>query len=228
MQLLGRPFFNCRKNTTMLHFRLCLTTALLIYGSFSIAQTNAKPRQELGISFFAWEKNFVTLHNPLAFKLVPGVQYIRFSEKWHWASTLLYGNNLIEDNCTGCFDHFYGLGRLKEWNISSGFRRNFLEQQRFQVQPWVETAAYFEHFRYQGDFQGGFTGGGTRLNRAYWSIGLTGRFGLLYSPNGLLTISAYSTFKIGIGGLYETIFGDRYRSKTTGFSLVKFAIGYRF
>jgi|GEM_PF-1998409 len=207
-----------------------LIAALLTFSLQINAQNAPTSKHEIGLSFANLERDFETLNRPMSFKWVPELYYSRHFSKLEWISRIGYGSNAIDDNCKNCADQYYGTGRLKEFNFSSGFRYHFFQSKDFKLLPFLESGVYYQHTNYSGDFDGGFSGAGTTYDRAHWSAGWAGRFGLSYRPTEQFVISAFTTVRAGWGTTKDNLGGRKSTSEVMLFdnTLLQLGVGYRF
>jgi hypothetical protein len=188
-----------------------LITSLSVFGQSQLTERNA-----LSLSIFKLENNPVTFHNQLEPKFITGLSYERVLSKWSWISTIEYGENLINDNCNNCADHYYGIGQLKELNFYSGYNFTFNQYSDSKLKIFTGTSAFISLMNYSGSFGGGFSGAGTNENRNYMIIGGIQKLGVHYYPIPRIRLSAIISCRLGYGwrqdfwdgGYSSTIFGN--------------------
>ena len=127
---------------------------------------------EIGISAFKLEASTITLNDDLEPIWYSSLYYIKKTKRINWISSIEYGENEIMDQCNSCADMFYGTGFYKEMAAYTGAELTY----HF---PLSITSINF-YFRlkivgsisnYSGAFSGGFSGGGTFINRKYYALG---------------------------------------------------------
>lgn len=173
--------------------------ALLIGSTWVLGQDKLTQRNSLSLTLFKLENTSATLHNHLEPKFVTGLSYERLISKWSWISTIEYGENLINDNCKNCADHYYGTGQLKELNFFTGYNYTFNQYSDSKIKFFTGTDAYISLMNYSGSFGGGWSGGGTNLDRNYLFIGGLQRIGIHYYPIQRLQLSLILSYRLGFG-----------------------------
>ncbi|MBK9593341.1 MAG: hypothetical protein IPO32_18200 [Crocinitomicaceae bacterium] len=140
--------------------RIILLFVAALCGVFSFAQDTPTKQNYLGFTFFELEANGESLHDNLEPKFVTSLTYERlFSSKWSVVNRIDYCENELNDNCRNCNDAVYGIGQMKEFDVSTGIKRTF---KSVKIEKWSwssELLSYYSWLSYTGDFQGGWSGG---------------------------------------------------------------------
>ncbi|MBN4071316.1 hypothetical protein JYT72_02280 [Crocinitomix catalasitica] len=178
----------------------CLFAILILLGTYSVfGQGDLEFKNSFSTCLFKLENTSATLHNKLEPKFITGISYERRFSKWSWISSVQYGENLIQDNCNNCFDQYYGTGQLKELNFFSGLNFTFNQFSKSKIKWFIGTDAYISLLNYRGDFMGGISGAGAKLNRNHMYIGGLQRFGMHYYLVPRLRFSVITSFRLGLG-----------------------------
>lgn len=167
---------------------------------FSQAKSDSTLRNELGFTILRLERNSETINHSSHFKALTGMYFIRsFGKGFGWEMKAEYGDNTVDDDCQGCADHFSGPGVMTEINVASGVRKTFFEGKWSRLKPFIQLNVNASRIRYSGNFSGGFTGAGLRLDHTSYYIGPELRFGLELYPNSRIPITLSHGYKLGWG-----------------------------
>ena len=144
-----------------------------------------------------------------------------------WTTEAMYGCNRINDDLANGADHYSGEGLLKEFQISSGLRRNIPISPSFEV--ICEGQAFFLHTTYAGDFEGGFNGTGLRLDRFQNIVGLSIGVGVQAQVHSNIYLAASSTLQVGQYDMSSR--SDEFEQSGFGITnanLLQLSMAYRF
>ena len=200
----------------------------LIATHWAIGQDQQTQRNALSLTLFKLENTSATLHNQLEPKFITGLSYERVFSKWSWITTIEYGENLINDNCNNCADHYYGTGQLKELNFYSGYNYTFNQYSDSKFKWFTGTDAYISLMNYSGSFGGGWSGAGSTIDRNYMFIGGIQRFGMRYYPIPRIRLTLLMSYRLGLGWR-QNLLEQGYSSAGEGSATVpQFKIGFTF
>jgi hypothetical protein len=211
--------------------KILRSLASILIITFSLAvkgQEEKLLKNEIDLSFFSYEVNSETLNpwpNP---KFIPGVNYNRYFSNWSWTTNLEFGRNSLTDDCPGCSDNFYGVGKMTEVIISGGLRYTFLKQRSHMLKPFVESDLYYSYVTYKGDFQGGFTGNGTKIDNSYNTFGISERAGLIFLPVQSLSLTVSLSLRLGTGTVKDNYLGSTGKYLSVTLTLIQLRLGYLF
>jgi hypothetical protein len=204
-------------------FNLIITLSLTIYG-----QADQQLNKETGMSFFTIDRNPETLNHRLEPKFVYGIYFNRYFSNLSWISNLEFGKNVINDNCPRCADTFYGKGKMTELIISSGLRYSFLKQRSLIIKPFIESDLYYSYVLYKGDFGGGFTGAGIKVDKSYNTFGILVRAGLSFYPVHKISLTISSSSRFGTGTVNNHYQNSHDIISCSTMSALQIRLGYLF
>ncbi len=204
---------------------LVLTISLFIpaYG-----QEPKHINKEIGLSFFTLEMNSETLNHEIEPKFVYGVYFNQYFSNLSWISHLEYDKNGIEDDCKTCLDTYYGKGKMTEFDISTGLRYTFLEQRTLFVKPFIESDLFFSNILYKGDFGGGFSGSGIKIDNSHSTFGILVRTGLIFYPISRISISISSSARFGTGTKINHYQDNSEKINSSALTVMHIRLGYQF
>lgn len=193
----------------------------------AIGQEGKELKNAIGVSFFVLEQTSETLNPTLAPKFVFGADYNRYFSNWSWIWGMESGKNSINED-PGCCDFFYGKGKMTEFTVSTGLRYTFLQKKKFFIKPLLESDLYYSYIRYAGDFGGGFSGDGIKLDKSYNVAGLTFKAGFSVYPIQKISITVLASARHGWGTVK-----DHYDYKTepvqcAALTVIHLGAGYLF
>ena len=208
--------------------KIALTLILFLNFFISKSQTNNIPRNEIGLMPFRLDVNAETLHNRVEPKFLNAFYFKRDFGSWSWISFIEYGENIIDDDCKNCADHYYGKGVMTEFGLGTGIRYTFLKNNTTKIKPFIEMAIYYKYIKYEGHFGGGFTGSGTYLNNNHHNFGLGAKFGLEYSVTDRFSISLSSLLSLGPGLHHDLVQETKNNYLTGAYTPLQLSVGYKF
>ncbi|MBK9017677.1 MAG: hypothetical protein IPM82_28545 [Saprospiraceae bacterium] len=177
-----------------------LLSSLLLAGRFSIiAQQSNLPSHEIGVSFFAFERNSETQNILVTEKWLPSVYFNQNFKNWTWSSSLAFGKNQIDDRPEYCGDCIVGTGDMTEFIAATGLQYRFLEGRKIPVKPFLELDGFYSNIRYAGSFSGGRDGQHFEEDNTRKLFGLSGKIGLSYRPVPQVSITILSGRRRGKG-----------------------------
>ncbi len=153
-------------------------------------------KNSLSTSLFRYERNAQAVNSVKSFKFFTALQYERYLNRFRFGVKYENGFNEIMDVCEHCADATFGKSYLKENNfyLTSNYRL-FDVSENFTID--VGMALYYSFSNYHGDFSGGFSGSGERVNRNYNATGIMPSVQLNYFLTKNLFISLQSYLRIG-------------------------------
>lgn len=154
-------------------------------------------------SLIRLEANSQTMYSDYKLKFVSGIEYRQFLNKWGFGVKYEHGFNKIDEFPTDCYDCFYGTGYLREDNVYLTANYSVLSLFNSKLKLNTGIAMYYSNLNYSGDFQGGISGGGTRKNSTYNTIGLAPSLSVDYYPTTRLFISLNSNFRYGLSQRFD-------------------------
>ena len=157
----------------------------------------------LSTSLIRLEANSQTMYGDYKLKFVSGIEYRRIVNKWEFGVKYEHGFNKIDEFPTDCHDCFYGTGYLREDNVYLTANYSVLNLFNSKLKLNTGIGLYYSNLNYSGDFQGGFSGGGTRKNSTYNTIGLAPSLSVDYYPTPRLFISLNSNFRYGLSQRFD-------------------------
>jgi hypothetical protein len=152
-----------------------LTIVLVLLFSSVFGQLN-----EIGGIPFKIEKTSETIRNELEPKFTSGIYYNRFFKKFHWTTEFVFGENEIEDYCTGCADAITGTGVYKEISIASGLGLRLHGKQHKGLTGNAKVLLYGARTSYAGYFGGGISPSYFYLDNRYYLLGVQLQYSLSY------------------------------------------------
>jgi hypothetical protein len=150
------------------------------------------------------EKNSQTMYEDYKLKFMTGVEYQRFLNKWSFGIKYEHGFNKIEEYPINCYDCFYGTGYMREDNIylKGSYSIFNLLDSRLMINTGL--AIYYSNLNFSGDYEGGFSGTGTRVNSIYNTFGIAPNISIIYYPIERLFISINSNVRYGWSQRFDT------------------------
>lgn len=177
---------------------------LLIIGICCLeASAQEIQKNSLSTSLIRLEKNSQTMYGDYKLKFMTGIEYQRFVNKWSFGTKYEHGFNKIEEYPTTCADCFYGTGYMREDNIYLTANYSILNLFNSRLKLNTGLSLYYSNLRFSGDYQGGFSGGGTRENSTYNTFGLSPSISMIYYPTERLFISLNSNLRYGWSNEYD-------------------------
>ncbi|MFT5778118.1 MAG: hypothetical protein ACI837_001074 [Crocinitomicaceae bacterium] len=161
----------------------------------SFAQKEQK--NSLNTSLIRFEKNSQTLRGNYNIKYITGIEYQRHVNNWSFGIKYEHGLNKINESSSSCYDCFYGEGYLREDNTYITTNYTILNLFDSKIELNTGLGLYYSNLSYSGDFQGGFSGSGTRMNSTYNTLGLTGSISIIYYPISRLFLSLNTGLRYG-------------------------------
>ncbi len=172
---------------------------ILVLISIFCLEASAQEIQKNSLStcLIRLEKNSQTLYGDYKLKFMTGIEYQRFVNKWSFGIKYEHGFNKIEENPRKCSDCFYGTGYMREDNIYLTTNYSILNLVNSRLKLNTGVSLYYSNLHFSGDFQGGITGGGTRVNSTYNTFGVAPSLSIIYFPIERLFISLNANFRYG-------------------------------
>jgi hypothetical protein len=154
-------------------------------------------KNSLSTSLIRLETNSQTIDGDYNLKFMTGIEYQRFGNKWSFGIKYEHGFNKIEEYPTNCADCFYGTGYMREDNIYLTTNYSILNLFNSRLKLNTGASLYYSNLNFSGDYQGGFSGGGTKKNSTYNTLGVAPSLSILYYPIERLFISVNSNLRYG-------------------------------
>ena len=172
-------------------------TSLLLF-CFNITSAQEEPNIEhlIFTTVFKFEagtktQNIVNTFIPKSYK---SLGYEMTLDKWSYSTSFEYTAMKIDDDCV-CYDHYHGVGYLKEFNLFSGVSYRLVSKSKIQL--IVGTDIYYSSVSYSGEFEGGFNGQGISIDKDYDSYGIRQRLGMHFFPIQRLRLSLTTSARLG-------------------------------
>lgn len=169
---------------------------ILVLCFFSL-QAQKAPKNSISTSLIRLEKNRLSMQSTLKMKYLAGIEYQRLMNKWSFGIKYEYGFNALEVSGESCSDCYYGTGYLREKNIylTSYYAVFDLFASRLKLNTGL--GIYYSKMNYSGDFQGGFTGDGRRINANISTWGIAPNISAVYYPTTRLFIAVQANVRTG-------------------------------
>jgi hypothetical protein len=177
--------------------KLTLLSLLLLASLAGNAQEKLK--NTLSTSIIRRESNSQSLYGNYQTKFLSGLEYTRSVGKWSFGIKGERGLTEFYDDCSTCYDHYYGTAYIKEHNLYLTTYYSFLHFFDSKLIFNGGMDLYYSKLHYYGDFDGGYTFVGNRADDKYKTVGLSPHLSISYFPIKRLFISINSNVRIGVG-----------------------------
>jgi hypothetical protein len=137
------------------------------------------------------------MYGDYTLKFMTGIEYQRSMNKWSFGVKYEHGFNKIEEYPTNCYDCFYGTGYMREDNIYLTANYSIFDLLNSRLKLNTGLSLYYSNLNFSGDYGGGFSGTGARVNSTYNTFGLAPNISIVYYPIDRLFISVNSNIRYG-------------------------------
>jgi hypothetical protein len=154
-------------------------------------------KNTLSTSLLRLESNSQTIHNQYKLKIMNGIEYQRLVNKWSFGLKYEHGLNKIEEYPSFCYDCFFGTGYLREDNFYLTSNYSVLNLFHSRLKLNTGLSFYYSNLNFSGNYTGGFSGGGTKVNSTFNTIGFAPTLSLSYFPTQRIVVTLNSMVRLG-------------------------------
>jgi hypothetical protein len=201
---------------------------LFVLFSGSTYAQEAAYRNAFSVSYVRFESNSQTMYGSYHLKFVSALEYERSLKNWSFGIEYERGTNTFEEDPPSCYDCFYGTSRLREDNVYLTSNCTFLKLVDAKLSFRTGLGVYYSNSNYTGSFQGGISGGGSKRNSTFNTLGFSPSISIVYAPISQLFFSFNANLRYGWSKEFNSILNNSKSSIEIVRNVAELKIGIRF